>query len=86
MVWDGESELPVVPTRWALLGVALGGAPVWPCGGGAGFTEESVGRRPPCYLPLEQLNWSIVHIFDMHNFKAGQNFNSSILQNRDICH
>ena len=55
MVWDGESEPPVVPTRWALLRVALGGAPVWPCGGGAGFTEESVGRRPPCYLPLEQL-------------------------------
>ena len=24
MVWDGESVPPVVPTRWALLGVALG--------------------------------------------------------------
>ena len=55
MVWDGESEPPVVLTRWALLGVTLGGAPVWPCSGGEGFTEESVGRRPPCYLPLEQL-------------------------------
>ena len=55
MVWYRESEPPVVPTRWALIGVALGGAPVWPCGGGEGFKEESVGRRPPCYLPLEQL-------------------------------
>ena len=55
MVWDRESEPPVVPTRWDLLEVALGGAPVWPCSGGAGFTEEIVGRRPPCYLPLEQL-------------------------------
>ena len=26
MVWDGGSEPLVVPTRWALLGVALGGA------------------------------------------------------------
>ena len=48
--WDGGSEPPVVPTRWALLGVALGGAPVGLCGGGAGFTEGSVGRRPPCYM------------------------------------
>ena len=55
MVWDGESEPPVVPTIWALLGVSLGGAPVWPCGEGSGFTEESFGRRSPCYLPLEQL-------------------------------
>ena len=56
MRWrDRESEPLVVPTRWALLQVALGRALVWPCGGGAGFTEESVGRRPPCYLPLEQL-------------------------------
>ena len=54
VVWDGGSEPPVVPTRWALLEVALGGAPVWPCGGGVGFTEGSVGRRPPCYLPLGQ--------------------------------
>ena len=51
--YDRESETLVVPTRWALLEVARGGAPVWPCGGGAGFTEESVGGRPPCYLPLE---------------------------------
>ena len=50
MVWYRKLELPVVPTRWAILGVALGGAPVWPCGGGAGLTEESVGRRPLCYL------------------------------------
>ena len=52
MVWDGGSEPLVVQTRWALLGVALGGAPVWPSSGGAGFTEKSVVRRPPCYLPL----------------------------------
>ena len=52
MVWDGRLEPLVVPTRRALLGVALGGAPVWPCSGGEGFTERSVGRRPPCYLPL----------------------------------
>ena len=56
MVWDGGSEPLVVPTRWALLGVALGGAPVWPSSGGAGFTEKSIVRRPPCYLPLGQLN------------------------------
>ena len=55
MVWDRESEPPVVLTRWDLLRFFLGGAPVWPCGGGAGFTEESVRRRPPCYLPLDQL-------------------------------
>ena len=55
MVWDGGSEPLVVQTRWALLGVALGGAPVWPSSGGAGFTEKSVVRRPPCYLPLRQL-------------------------------
>ena len=54
MVWNGESEPPVVPTSWALLRVSLDRAPVWPCGGGGGFTEESVRRRPPCYLPLEQ--------------------------------
>ena len=54
MVQDGDSETPVVPTRWALLRVALGGAPVWPCSGGAGFTEERVGRHPTCYLPLGQ--------------------------------
>ena len=56
MVWDGGLESPVVPTRWDLRGVALGGAPVWLCGGGGvGFTEEIVGRHPPCYLPLGQL-------------------------------
>ena len=55
MVWDGGSKPLVVPTRWALLGVALGGAPVWPSSGGVGFTEKSVVRRPPCYLSLEQL-------------------------------
>ena len=27
MVWDGGSKPLVVPTRWSLLGVALGGAP-----------------------------------------------------------
>ena len=57
MVWDGGSKPLVVPTRWALLGVALGGAPVWSSSGGVGFTEKSVVRRPPCYLPLEQLTW-----------------------------
>ena len=55
MVWDGGSKPLVVPTRWALLGVALSGAPVWPGSGGVGFTEKSVVRRPPCYLPLNQL-------------------------------
>ena len=55
MVWDGGLEPPVVLTRWDLLGVALGGAPVWPCDGGAGFTEGSVRRRPPCYIPLGKL-------------------------------
>ena len=55
MVWDRGLEPLVVPTRWALLGVALGGAPVWPSSGGVGCTEKSVGRRPPCYLPLGQL-------------------------------
>ena len=55
MVWDGGSEPFVVPTSWALLGVALGGALVWPSSGGVGFTEKSVVRRPPCYLPLGQL-------------------------------
>ena len=54
MVWDRGSEPLVVPTRWALLGVALGGVPVWPSSGGVGFTEKSVVRRPPCYLPIGQ--------------------------------
>ena len=54
MVWDGGSKPLVVPTRWALLEVTLGGAPVCPSSGGVGFTEKSVVRRPPCYLPLEQ--------------------------------
>ena len=55
MVWDGGLEPLVVLTRWAPLGVALGGVPVWPGSGGVGFTEKSVVRRPPCYLPLGQL-------------------------------
>ena len=55
MVWDGGSKPLVVPTRWALLGVALVGAPVWPSSGGVGFMEKSVVRHTPCYLPLEQL-------------------------------
>ena len=45
MVWDGGSEPLVVPTRWDLLRVALGRAPVWPCGTGVGFTESISGRR-----------------------------------------
>ena len=56
MVWDGGLKPLEVLTRWALLGVALGGAPVWSSSWGVGFTEKSVVRRPPCYLPLEQLS------------------------------
>ena len=56
MVWDGGLEPLVVPTRWALLGVALGGALVWTSSGGVGFTEKSVVRRPLCYLPLGKLS------------------------------
>ena len=55
MVWGGGLEPLVVPTRWALLGVALGGALVCPSSGGVGFTEKSIVRRPPCYLPLGKL-------------------------------
>ena len=50
MVWDGGSEPPVVPTRWALLGVALGGAPVWPCGGG-GRLRGGERRKASSVLP-----------------------------------
>ena len=63
MVWDGGSEPLVVPTRWDILGVDLGGAPVWPSSGGAGFTEKSVVRRPPCYLPLGQLKGGLTRRF-----------------------
>ena len=45
MVRDRGSETLVVPTRWDLLRVALGGASVWTWGAGVGFTESSVGRR-----------------------------------------
>ena len=45
MMWDGGMETLVVTARWALLGVALGGEPVWPCGTGVGFTERSVRSR-----------------------------------------
>ena len=62
MVWDGGSKPLVVPTRWDLLGVALGGAPVWPSSGGVGFTEKSVVRHTPCYLPLEQLIVNFVNV------------------------
>ena len=34
MVWGGGSDLLVVLTRWDLLGVVLGRAPVWLCSGG----------------------------------------------------
>ena len=44
MVWDGGSDTLVVPKRWALIRVALGGAPVGPCSVGVGFMERSVGR------------------------------------------
>ena len=40
MVWDRGSEPLVVPTRWALLGVALGGAPVGPSSGGGRLHGE----------------------------------------------
>ena len=45
MVWDVGLEPRVIPTSWALLGVALGGLPVRTCGAGVGFTKKSVGRR-----------------------------------------
>ena len=41
MVRDGGSETLVVPTRWDLLGVALGRVPVRPCGTGVGFMDRS---------------------------------------------
>ena len=44
MVWDGGLEPPVVPTRWALLGVALGGAPVWPCEGGGQASQRGASE------------------------------------------
>ena len=51
MVWDGESEPPVVLTRWDLLRVFLGGAPVWPCGGGGrlhgGERQKASSVLPP---------------------------------------
>ena len=45
MVWDGGLEPLVVPTRWALLRVALGRAPVWSCSSGVVSTDSRVGRR-----------------------------------------
>ena len=50
VVWDGGSDPPVVPTRWALLGVSLGGAPVWPCGGG-GRLHGGERRKASSVLP-----------------------------------
>ena len=51
MVWDGGLEPLVVPTRWALLGVALGKAPVWPCGVGGrlhgGERQKASSVLPP---------------------------------------
>ena len=47
MVWIGVLDLIVVPTRWALLGVAISEVSVWTCGAGVGFTDRSVGRHPP---------------------------------------
>ena len=47
MVWNGVLDLIVVPTRWALLGVAISEVSVWTCGAGVGFTDRSVGRHPP---------------------------------------
>ena len=40
MVWDRGFEPPVVPARWDLLGVALGGALVWPSSGGGRLHGE----------------------------------------------
>ena len=40
MVWDGGLEPLVVLTRWDILGVALGGDPVWPSSGGVRLHEE----------------------------------------------
>ena len=60
MVWDGESDPPVVLTRWALLGVALCGAPVWPCGvggrlhGGERWKASSV--LPPTQEEIPNIN------------------------------
>ena len=45
MVWGQGSDTLVVQTRWDILGISLGGAPMWLCGVGVGFTERSVGRR-----------------------------------------
>ena len=84
MVWDGGSKPLVVPTRWALIGVALGGAPVWPSSGGVGFTEKSVVRRPPCYLPLEQLQMDIHRITDRKN-KIGYSLFISKYKFSSIC-
>ena len=45
VVWNGGLDLLVLPKGWDILGVARGGAPVWPCGGVLGLMERSVGRR-----------------------------------------
>ena len=37
--------MSLFPTMWDLLGVSLGGAPVWLCSAGVGFTERSIGRH-----------------------------------------
>ena len=37
MMWYLVTHPLVFPTRWTILGVTLGGAPMCPCGVGVGF-------------------------------------------------
>ena len=72
MVRDGGSDPLVVPTRWDLLGVALGRVPVRPCGTGAGFMDRRARRS--LYVTDENFyqmdkawirNWSQSHLQNM---------------------
>ena len=50
------------PNRVGSSRVAIGGAPVWTCGTGVGFTERSVGRRlhvtyEGCYVTTYVANY-----------------------------
>ena len=64
MVCDRVSDTLVVPTRWDLLGVALGRAPVWPCGKGVGFTERSSRRR--LRVTYRQVKMLIIYQLHIH--------------------
>ena len=64
MVWDRGSDTLVEPTRWDLLGVALGRAPVWPCGKGVGFTEKS-SRKRLC-VTYRQVKMLIIYQLHIH--------------------